>query len=327
MTPTPRRPSKRWWALARLLISLSALALVLSTTGLSRIGDSLLHAAPAPILLALLLFLIGIVVRAARWRALLNALGIRLPFSRLVYLYFVGTFFNAFLPSGLGGDVIRVVELAQEAEAAAALGTVVVDRMTGLMVLLAMALAALPFGGALLPLETRLTIGGIALGGLVGGGLVLQGAWLRRLTRRLPGPLALSGEGLLARTYAAVTACGWRAVAQALGYSLVFNTLLVLLNYLAAYAVGMRLALTYFVLFVPILSLTLMLPISIGGLGVREGVAVFLFTQAGVDQATAVAASLTVYAVSRFTSLFGGLLYLVQSLRGLGAQEAHDETD
>ncbi|HHH41765.1 MAG TPA: flippase-like domain-containing protein [Chloroflexi bacterium] len=311
------RLGRRRGAIFRLLVSLGVLTFVLTTIGLERIGQVLLTASPGPILLAFLLFVAGIVVRAARWRVLLRALGVHVPFGRLVHLYFAGTFFNAFLPSGFGGDVVRVLEIAQEARAAAALGTVVVDRMTGLMVLFAMALLALPFSRRLLPWEVWLAIGGMAAAGLVAGGLVLHGRWLRRLGDRLPGPFSLTGSGALARAYDAVTACGWRAVGQALALSLVFNTLLILVNYLTALAVGMRLSLVYFLLFVPVFSVMLILPVSIGGLGVREGMAVLLFTQVGVDRAVAVAASLAVYAVSRATGLLGGLLYLVQSLRAL----------
>ena len=325
MNNQKKETRKRRWALIRFLVSGGALAFVLATIGLEEIGRALLDASPIPLLLALALFFVGIVVRAARWRALLVALDIRVPFRRLVHLYFVGGFFNAFLPSGFGGDIVRVLELAQNAQATPVLGTVVVDRMTGLLVLFCMALVAAPFSGQLLPLETRLAIAGVALAGLLAGGLVLQGGLLRRWGRWLPGPLALTGEGPLARAYAAITACGWRAVGQAIVYSVVFNVILALINYLSAYAVGMRLSLTYFFLFVPILSLTLLLPISVGGLGVREGMAVLLFTQAGVDEAVAAAASLAVYAVARTTSLFGGLLYLAQSVRGLRAKTG-DET-
>ncbi len=325
---------KRWWAIARLLISLGVLTFVLLTIGLERIGRSLLSAEPGPLLIAFGLFVAGVVVRAIRWRTLLVALHLHVPLGRLVYLYFVGTFFNAFLPTGFGGDVVRVLELSQEAssracdepsgrapgrgaQTAAVLGTVIVDRLSGLLVLFAMALLALAFSTALLPGEVWLPIGALAAGGLIVGALILQGRWLRRWGRWLPGPLSLSGEGALARAYDAVTACGWRAVGQALFISLIFNTLLVLVNYLAARAVGMRLGLTYFMIFVPVLSLTLMLPVSIGGLGVREGMAVVLFTQVGVDEALAVAFSLAVYAVTRVTSLCGGLLYLLQSVSGL----------
>ncbi len=308
---------KQWWNVARVGISLGALTFVLATVGFDRIVDVITHVSPGLFLLALLLFVTGVVVRAFRWRALLVALDIRVPFWRLVYLYFSGSFFNVFLPTGFGGDVVRVLELAQEAQATAAFGTVFVDRMSGLLVLFGMALLALPFGHRLLPTGIVLLVAAVAAGGLIAGGLVLQGRWLRRLGGWLPGPLSLAGEGVLARAYDAVTACGWKAVAQALGISLLFNILLILINYLAARAVGMEIGLIYFPLFVPILSVTLMLPISIGGLGVREGMAVLLFAQVGVDEATAAAASLAVYAVSAVTGLFGGLLYLVQSLRAL----------
>jgi uncharacterized membrane protein YbhN (UPF0104 family) len=313
-----RAVKRHWRNLLRIVVSGGALAFILSTIGLEEVVSLVRQADLTLMLAAFLLVIAGIVVRAVRWMALLRALEIQVPLRRLVELYFVGSFFNAFLPSGFGGDVVRVLELTQDTHAAAAVGTVIVDRMTGLLVLLAMALAALPFSTGLLPAETASAIGILAVGGLVVGGVVLQGGLLRRWSRWLPGPLSLTGTGALARAYRAVTDCGPRAIAQALGASLVFNLMLVALNYLAARAVGVDIAWTYFLLFVPVLSITLMLPISIGGLGVREGMAVILFTQVGVDEAAAVAASLGVYVVSRvLAGLLGGLVYLAQGARGL----------
>jgi uncharacterized membrane protein YbhN (UPF0104 family) len=314
---------RHWRNLLRISISLGALAFILSTIGLQKVIDLARQANPALLLAAFLLFVVGTVARAVRWMALLRALNIQAPLRRLVELYFVGTFFNLFLPSGFGGDAVRVLELAQEAQATAALGTVIVDRMTGILVLFVMALLALPFSGGLLPAETSVSIALLSAGGLAAGGVVLQGGLVRRWGHWLPGPLALTGQGALARTLRAVSDCGPRAIAQALGMSLVFNLLLVNVNYLAARAVGVDIAMTYFLLFVPVLSITLMLPISVGGLGVREGMAVFLFAQAGVDKPAAVAASLAVYVVSTvLTGLLGGLVYLAQGARGLRANKA-----
>jgi hypothetical protein len=302
------------------LISLGLLAFVLRAIGLERIGRVLLEAEPGLFVIALGLFVVGVVVRALRWRALLVALGLQIPLGRLVYLYFLGTFFNMFLPTGFGGDVVRVVELSQDADPTLVTGTVIVDRLTGLLMLFVLALLALPFTFGLLPTKVWLAIGLLAAGGLVAGVLVLQGRWLRRVTRQLPGPLSLTGEGVLARIYDAVTACGWRAVGAALFFSLIFNVLLVLENYLVARAVGIELSLVFFFLLVPLLSLTLILPISFGGLGVREGLAVLLLGQVGVDEAQAVAYSLGVYAIARVTGLFGGLLFVLESVGKLRKQ-------
>jgi hypothetical protein len=321
-----RYVQQHWRSLLRVVISLGALAFILSSIGLEDVVDLIRQADLALMLVAFVLVLAGVAVRAVRWMVLLHALGIYVPLRRLVELYFVGTFFNAFLPSGFGGDVVRVLELTQDTDATAALGTVIVDRMTGLLVLFVMALAALPFNAGLLPDEAAWAIGLLAAGGVMAGGVVLQGGLLRRLGGWLPSPLALSGEGALARTYRAVTDCGPRAIAQALGVSLIFNLMLVSFNYLVARAVGVDIAPAYFLFFVPVLSITLMLPISIGGLGVREGVAVVLFKQAGVGEAAAVAASLGVYLLSRILAgLLGGLVYLAQGARGLRAQRAESE--
>lgn len=314
---------RHWRSLLRIAISLGALAFILGSIGLEDVMDLIRHADLALMLVAFLLVLAGIALRAVRWMVLLRALDIHVPLRRLVELYFVGTFFNAFLPSGFGGDVVRVLELTQDTDTTAAVGTVIVDRMTGLLVLFVMALAALPFGADLLPGQAAWAIGLLAAGGVIIGGIVLQGGGLRRLGRWLPAPLSLSGEGALARTYRAVTDCGPQAIAQALGVSLAFNLMLVSFNYLVARAVGVDIAPAYFLFFVPVLSITLMLPISIGGLGVREGVAVVLFKQAAVGDAAAAAASLGVYLVSRILAgLLGGLVYLAQAARGLRAQKA-----
>ncbi len=311
---------KRAWGIARLLISLGLLVFVLKSIGIERVGRTLLDAELGLLVVALLLFIAGVVVRSLRWHALLVALDVQVQLGRLVQLYFIGGFFNAFLPTGFGGDVVRVAELAQDVQPTVATGTVVVDRLAGLLVLFALALLALPFAVGLMPTQVWLVIGMVAAGGLITGLLVLQGQWLRRITRWLPGPLSLTGEGLLARVYSAVTACGWRAVTIALLYSLVFNLLLILVHYLVARAVGMDLSLVYFFLFVPLLSLTLMLPISFGGLGVREGVAVLLLGQVGVNEAQAVAYSLGIYAITRITGLFGGVLFLLESIGKLRQQ-------
>jgi hypothetical protein len=88
---------------------------------------------------------VGLVVRTFRWRALLVGLGLAPSFGRLLKLYFVGAFFNTFLLSGFGGDVVRVIELAQDERRSAAFGTVLVDRMTGILSLFLMGLIVLPF--------------------------------------------------------------------------------------------------------------------------------------------------------------------------------------
>ena len=308
---------KRGRDLARVLISLGALAFLLWKIGLGETVTVLRNADPRPLAAAFGLFLIGLIVRAGRWGVLLRALGMRVPTGRLVHLYFVGAFFNSFLPSGFGGDVVRALELTQDTPTPAAVGTVLVDRMTGLMVLLALGLLALPFSAAHLAPWLVWLLVGVAGGGLVVSGLLLEGRLLRRATGWLPEKLSLAGSGPLGQLYAAVTGCGWRAIGQALGISLGFNLINILINFLCGRAVGIGLDLGYFFITAPLISISLMVPISVGGVGIRDWTVVALFGPAGVNSNTAAAMSLSMYAVSAAAGLVGGMMYGIAGLRGM----------
>ena len=305
---------KRWFSLARVVVGIGALAFLLWQIGVGETLSQLRQADLRLLLVALILFLVSLVIRAGRWAALLWALDLQVPFPKLVYLYFVGAFFNSFLPSGFGGDVVRALELTEDTPPPAAVGTVLVDRMTGLLVLLAMGLVALPFSvDQLAPWLVWLLVA-FAGGGLLGGALLLEGRLLRHITAWLPERISLDGTGSLAQIYAAITGCGWRALGRALGISLVFNVVNVVINYLCGRAVGIDLGLGYFFITAPLISMTLIVPISVGGVGIRDWVTVALFSPAGVDSNTAAAMSLAIYGVSAAAGLVGGALYLGRSL-------------
>jgi len=244
-------------------------------------------------------------------------LGLRPPFLRLLKLYLIGGFFNAFLPTGFGGDVVRVLELGRDAEdSSAALGTVLVDRLTGILSLMALGMIVLPFAVGLAPWLRWLFVV-VAVGGLAAGGLLLQGTLLRRLTAHLPGKLSLVGEGKLAQIYAAVVGGGSRAIWLALVYSTIFNLLNICVHWLCARAVGIELGVPFYFVLVPLLSLTLLIPFSVGGLGARDWVAQMLLAPTAVAEASTAAWTLSVWAVTAAAGLVGGVLYLWQGISGL----------
>jgi uncharacterized protein (TIRG00374 family) len=312
---------KRWLNVLRVLISIGALGFLLWKIGLGETWEVLRVADLRLLVTAFVLYLLSLVIRAWRWAVLLQALELHVPFGRLVHLYFVGQFFSTFLPSGFGGDVVRALELTEDTPTPAAVGTVFVDRMTGLLVLLVMGLGALPFSASrLAPWLVWLLIA-VAGAGLMAGALLLEGQLLRRITTWLPGPLSLTGSGLLGRIYAAISGCGRRAVGQALAISLLFNLINVLINFLCGRAVGIDLGPGYFLITAPLIAISLMIPISVGGVGVRDWVVVALFEPAGVSGNTAAGMSLSLYAVSAAAGLVGGLLYGIGGLRGMGRKQ------
>ncbi len=268
------------------------------------------------VLAGFLLFAASLVIRAYRWILLLRSLDPSVPFSRLVRLYFAGQFFSSFLPTQFGGDVMRALELTEDTDSPAAVGTVLLDRMIGLLILFVIGLAALPFVATRIAPWLAWLLVIVSGTGLAAGVLVLEGRLLRRVSAWLPDAVSLSGEGPLAKTYAAVTACGWQAVAGASAVSLGFNILNILINWLSAQAVGIGTGLGYFFVVTPILSISGLIP-SIGGWGVREAVSTALFAPVGVDESAAVALGITLNGITLATGLAGGIVYGVERLTGL----------
>ncbi len=322
--------SRRLWAnLFRVALSGTALVLLLREVGGADVVEVLKAADPGYLGSACLLFVLGIVIRVFRWRALLHGLGVKPPFRLLLKLYLVGNFFNMVLPSGFGGDVVRVVELAQQNRQSAAVGTVIVDRLTGILSLMALGLAVLPFTHGLAPWLVWMFVI-VAVGGLLGGALLLEGRLLRRITTRLlqarlPQVLSRAGQGKLADIYAAVSGSGARAIWQALALSTLFNLINIAIYWLCGLAVCIDVPLSFYFVFVPLLSLTLLVPISVGGLGARDWVAQPLFGSVGVPEAVAAGMTLLVYAVALAVGLIGLAIYLVEGITGLWRREATDE--
>ena len=271
------------------------------------------------LLLAFILMMLSLVLRARRWRVLLIGAGATVGFGRLTQLYFIGNFFNAFLLSGMGGDVVRAVEASEDVSAEIAAGTVIVDRMTGLLALFTIALVSLPFRPDTFPNELLQLIVAVSIVGLIGGFILLDGRLIRWIETRIKTiasnslPLRLIRKHLLP-IFNTVQGCGWRAVGQAIVISLLFNVMLTTWWWLIGRALNLDVAFAYYLLIIPLLSLALLVP-SFSGLGVREALAPMLLAGAGVTSEEAVALSLTVLVLLRITSLLGAPIYLLQMMR------------
>ena len=299
----------------KIIVSIVGLFLAFRQIHFDELQAQLVNIQWAWLVLGLLFFGLGIVLRAYRWLVLVQGLGLDLPFRRLVRIYFVGAFFNTFLPTGFGGDVMRVVEASNEVPTHIAAGTVIVDRLTGLLMLFVMALFALPFRPTDFPESLVLFTIGVSLSGLLGGGLFLEGKLIRRLGGWLPGKLSLTDSNQpLAKILDTVQACGWQAIFRALMVSTVFNFFLVGAWWVLGRSLNLEVPYGYYLLVVPIMSIVLLVP-SIGGLGVRETLAPSLFMAAGLDATQAVALALIVSIVNRTAGLVGGPIYAFSGIK------------
>jgi len=304
----------RWATVLKIGVTLLGLGIVIARFDVTAVAAALTQVQPGWLLASFLLVNASLVLRAFRWLRLVRGLGLKISFGRLVALYFVGSFFNAFLPSGFGGDVVRVVEAAQDAPAGAAAGTVIVDRLTGLLTLFLLALLALPFRPAAFPASLAQTILFVSLAGLLGGLVLLEGSWLRRVGRHLPGPFTTAGEGFVAQVVRAVAECGRRAVGEATAVSILFNLMQAAWWAFTGRALGLELPFITYLLVVPLFALLLLLP-SIGGLGVRESLAPLLLPLGAARPEQAIALVFLIFVQERLSGLLGGPVYLYTLLR------------
>jgi uncharacterized protein (TIRG00374 family) len=304
--------------LLKIIVSLGLLLVLTTQVDVGQAIQRLAEMNWVLFLLAQILYLGGVLVRAYRWGSLVWALGIEVPWWRLVGLYFVGSFYSLVLPTGVGGDVVRMFELSQDShKTASAISSVLVDRFLGLFVLFAMALLALAVGGyELVPSEVRIAIAVIVIGCVVGVTLVLQRTWLEGWGRRLGVGQLLGRIKILQQLYESLHLYGSAAMLRATAASVIFNLMLIMTNYLLGLAVGIYLPIWYYFLFVPVISASLMIP-SIGGLGVREAAYVVLFGQVGVDPDQALALALAYLATLILAGLIGAIVYIVEGVRGM----------
>jgi len=311
----------------RILISLILLVVVIANVGADRLWETLTTIAPFWFLVALAIHLCGIVIRTFRWSMLIRSLDVHVPFGRLFYLYMAGTFFNTFLPTGIGGDVVKIVDLTPESGGARAFSTVFADRLTGILGSSLIALLVALFD----PVDVPPTL--VKLIALISGGILLatllltQQRLIDRVMRHVPGWSKLLSMGKVRKVYEALTSYSIGVIARSTLISLPFTLTVIASQYALARGLGIQVPVQYFALFIPMTALVQMIPISFNGLGVREGTYAALFGTVGVAGEQAVAMSLMYYVLRVVTGLIGGLMYLIGNLRAarLAARPSHVE--
>lgn len=311
--PKPRTRN-RVLNVIKVAVSLGFLVLLLARADLAQVRQSLREMDLGLFLGAVVLYLGGVLLRAFRWGVLLQSLGVQVPWRRLVSLYFVGSFYNLVLPTGYGGDAVKMMELAPDSGASSAISSVLVERFSGLFVLFLLASLALLGSYQLVTPIVAAAILGVTLVSLVGVGLLAQRTWIATLGRRLRLDRLLGRFKILRELYASLYLYSLRALAVATAASLLFNLMQILANMLLAAAVGIHVPAIYFFLFVPIIAFSTTLP-SVGGLGLREGAYVFLFGQIGVDHDQALALAFARDMTLLIDALIGVAIYVVQNVR------------
>lgn len=310
---------KQLFNLLKILISLGLLAFIFSTLDLPAFIQAIRQAHPWWLLAALAIMLVGVVMRAWRWQILLKAIGVEVSLTELTNIYFIGFLFNNLLPSGLGGDAIRILELNRHSRRGSdAVTSVLVDRFLGLSALQAIALVSLLIDWTAVPAGVAYFTVAIFLGGLAIGYLLLNRPLYAALRARIGLFRWLTEIEMIGKLFESFQRYPLSALGRSYGVSLLFNLTLIAMNVFIGLGLGAQVGLIQYAIFVPITSIVLLIPISFAGLGVREETYRQLFTGVGVSPEIAVAMSLLYYFFGNIcTGLIGGIIYFLRSARGI----------
>ena len=297
--------------LLRLAATALILTLILRSINLSQVLNVLKQTRLDYLAAALLLQFGSTAVSAYRWQLIMQNLQFGQHFSFYWRSYFKGMFFNQGLPTSIGGDAVRMLDVAKLGfRKRDALYGVMVDRIIGLGALLSLTLLAFLLSPNLLPKQVHrpifliISLGAVGFFGIF---LINYFSWLNRFPK-----LAVISTIAL-RLHQALS---FRRLLLVIA-SLLIPFLALLGFFATGWALGLNYGLmTYFALVPPALVLTVV-PISVAGWGVREGALVGLFSLIGADK-TAVL----------MMSLLYGITLIIVSLPGLISylKGRHDQT-
>lgn len=300
---------KRIVGVARALASLAMLAVLLPRAArlLVPVGTP---AALAWLGAALAITLLGIALSALRWQRVLAALGLPAGLGVLLSHHLAGLFVSNFLPTTIGGDVLRASRLSlNNGETPRSFASVVLERLTGWIVLPVISLVTLAVNPGLLrrPVveASRLAVV-ISFATLALLGVILVAASSPRLGRRLYG-----GAGwvrFVGALHVGLDRFRRRpgAAADVLIVAFAYQLAVMLAAFLVAKGLGLGLSWTAVLAFMPAVAIIQVLPApTVGGLGVREGAFVLFLHPFGVSADQAIALGLLVYGVNLLASLLG----------------------
>jgi uncharacterized protein (TIRG00374 family) len=292
------KPNKTAFVIFKVAVSSALLYAVLGKTGSGKVLATLGGIKGSAFISATVLYILAQFISTLRWRLLIpEELGIRKLFS----LYMIGSFFNILLPGIIGGDAVKGFYLYRATgKGSLSMASIFMDRYLGLVVLIAICTAAFPLGYSYLHGSRVEWLLPVIIVSFFIGSLLIFGL---RLGQRVKFLSELYNYFYLYRNQKGV-------IGKALILSILVQFAGIITVYILSAGLGQHIPFLAFVIYLPLIILFSMLPISISGLGVREGAFVIFFGFVGVKPEAATAVSLSWFITMSVGSLPGLIEYI-----------------
>ncbi len=301
----------------KLVFSLAIIALLLIyKASVKSILAVLAHVDPRWLVVSFSLQAIGLLISAHRWRILARAQGDEIPLAFLAKSYLVGIFFSNFLPSSFGGDIVRIWDGSKySASLVRSSAVVAVERITGIIVLFTFAFLAslfrLDMARSIPVIWISLILGFLGLALVVLFLLPVSGNLLKRLPEK-----GLTGKFREKTVAFRDTVLGYKKnkapFIKASFWALLLQVNVVIYYFLIGKALHLRVDLLDYFIIIPIVLLVQIIPITINGLGLREGSYIEIFRFYAIPSQTAFSFSVIDVAFRLITGLAGGVIYILR---------------
>jgi hypothetical protein len=313
--------SRRYALVAlKLAVSVALLALLFSRIDVGRLWLGARRASLPWISIALMLYVANVLASVWRWWLLLEAQDVSVPTHRLVGSFLVALFFNNFLPSNIGGDVIRISDTARPAGSKTLATTIVLfDRVLGLMGLvlvsaLGASMTAATSGRASLPIWPAWLWMAFALGACATAPAIMAPAGFSRVLQ----PLTVFHPEWIGERIDKLTASLVRfrdrpgTIAGAFVGAVFVQAITVAFYVAVAWALHIPITPWNLAVIVPLSFVVQLLPVSVNGFGVREATFSFYFTRIGLPIESALLLSLGATVLVMLFSLSGAAVYIAR---------------
>ena len=304
----------------KLVVSAALLAFLFSRIDVGRLWASARRASPSWLLVAMVVYLVNVLASTWRWHLLLDAQDVHVRRRSLFESFLVALFFNNFLPSNIGGDVIRIGDTAKPAGSKTlAAAVVLVDRGLGLMGLVLVAAIGATIAEStrhvVIPIWPSWLWAGFLIGAAASAPAVLAPAGFGRLLQ----PLTVFHPEWVGNRIEKLTAVLARfhdrpaALAGCFGGAIFVQATIVVFYFIVAHALHLDMTFWDLAVIVPMSFVVQMLPVSVNGFGIREATFAFYFSRIGQPLEHALLVSLVPTALTMLFSLTGAAVYVSRS--------------
>jgi uncharacterized protein (TIRG00374 family) len=297
----------------RVLFTIFLFVLLINQVDFSEKDDLLIQISPIWMVLAILMNIFALLTIVWRWKVIINGMGVHKSFLDLFYINLVSTFFGMFLPSSVGGDVSKMIMVAENTlNREAAASSVLIDRMIGMIITTVIGIVSLFFLPSLR--DNRIIMGSLVVTLLIISFfifLILNRRAFEKMISFIPLSIRKRFGGSISKIDQSIARLQGdpKILILASIISMLRQIAICVSFFCAGKSFGINAEMAVYFVVIPIVMAVIVLPISINGLGLQDNTMIFLLGMAGIGSVEALFLSIFMHITRNITGIIGGILF------------------